>query len=90
VRRKGWGFEMKIFSFNVRGLGTGEKKREIRRLISEKSPDVFCIQETKLEVVDDVMCRSLWGSEDVAYSFKPSVGASGGILTMWNHSVVDI
>jgi hypothetical protein len=81
---------MKIFSFNIHGLGMAEKRREIRRLIVEKNPDVFCIQETKLEVVDDVLCRSLWGSDDVAYSFKPSVGASGGILTMWNTRVVDI
>ena len=90
MRRKGYGFAMKIISFNICGLGMVEKRREIRRLIVEKSPDVFCIQETKLEVVDDVMCRSLWGSEDVAYSFKPLVGASGGILRMWNPSVVNI
>lgn len=81
---------MKIFSFNIRGLGAVEKKREIRRLISRRRPYVFYIQETKLEVVDDVLGRSLWGSEDVSYSFKPLVGASGGILTMWDTSVVDV
>jgi len=53
-------------------------------------PVVFCIQETKLEVVDDVLCRTLWGSDDVSYSFKPPIGASGGILTMWDSSVVDV
>lgn len=77
---------MKIFSFNISGLGSVEKKR----LISGRRPDVFYIQETKLKVADDVLGRSLWGSEDVSYSFKPSVGASGGILTMWDTSVVDI
>jgi len=67
-----------------------EKKREIRRLISKKRPNVFCIQEAKLKAVDDVLCRSLWGSGEVAYSFKPSVGASGGILTLWDTTVVDV
>jgi len=67
-----------------------EKKREIRRLITKMRPNVFSIQETKLEVVDDVLCRTLWGSDDVSYSFKLLVGALGGILTMWDSSVVDI
>jgi len=48
-----------------------EKKREIGKLISERRPDVFCIQETKLEVVDDILRRSLWDSEYMSYSFNP-------------------
>ncbi|GAU35536.1 hypothetical protein TSUD_155670 [Trifolium subterraneum] len=84
------GVVMKIFSFNIRGLGAVEKRREVRRLISERRPDVFCIQETKLEVVDNFLCRSLWGSDVVAFSFKPSVGASGGILTMWDTNKLDV
>lgn len=59
---RGRGFAMKIFSFNIRGLGAVEKRREIWRLISERRPDVFCIQETTLEVVDDVLiCVILCG-----------------------------
>ncbi|GAU46455.1 hypothetical protein TSUD_402220 [Trifolium subterraneum] len=81
---------MKIFSYNIRGLGAGEKRREVRRLIMEKRPDVFCLQETKLEVVDDALCRSLWGSETVQYSYKPAVGASRGIITMWDASTVNV
>jgi len=29
---------MKILSYNVRGLGGLEKRKEVRRLVSEKSP----------------------------------------------------
>ncbi|GAU13437.1 hypothetical protein TSUD_127330 [Trifolium subterraneum] len=86
----GVGVAMKIFSYNIRGFGAVEKRREIRRLISEKRPDVFCLHETKLEAVDDVLCRSLWGSAMVQYSFKLSVGASGGIITMWDASAVHV
>jgi exonuclease III len=81
---------MKIISFNIRGLGAAEKKKEVRRLVSERKPSVLCIQESKLEVVDDFLCRSLWGSDPMAFSFKPSVGASGGIITVWDPSVVDV
>ncbi|GAU27978.1 hypothetical protein TSUD_373730 [Trifolium subterraneum] len=41
-------------------------------------------KETKLEVVADVVCRSLWGDTTVNFSFKPAVGASGSVLTMWD------
>jgi len=51
---------------------------------------VECIQETKLEVVDDFLCRSLRGSSVVGFSFKPTVGVSGGILTLWDTLEVDI
>jgi len=46
---------MKILSYNVRGLGGGEKRVEVRRLVSDKHPFVLCIQESKLGVVDDLL-----------------------------------
>ncbi|KEH22552.1 hypothetical protein MTR_7g053420 [Medicago truncatula] len=59
-----------------RGLGTVEMRREIQRLVSERRSSVLCIQETKLGVVDEFSCMSLWGSTPIAFSFKSSVGAS--------------
>ena len=81
---------MKIISVNIRGLGAVEKKREIRRLVSEKKLTVLCIQESKFEVVDEFLCRSLWGTDPMAFSFKSLVGASGGIITVWDPSLVDV
>ncbi|GAU32903.1 hypothetical protein TSUD_152630 [Trifolium subterraneum] len=80
----------KVLAKGSRGLGAVEKRRELRRLVSDKKVDILCIQESKLEVVEDRLARSIWGSDDVEYSFKPSVGASGGIVTMWNPKVVDV
>jgi len=42
-----WVGAMKILSVNIRGLGTVEKRREIRRLVSEKRSSLLCTQETK-------------------------------------------
>jgi exonuclease III len=81
---------MKLLSFNVRGLGGWEKRREVLRLVREKNPFVFCIQETKLQVVDDFVCRSLWGGESYGFSYRPSLGAACGILTLWNSKEVDV
>jgi hypothetical protein len=35
-------------------------------------------------VCDDFFCASLWGSSPHAYSYRPSVGASGGLLVVWD------
>jgi hypothetical protein len=41
-------------------------------------------------VIDDFVCRSLWGSEPYGFSYRPSLGAAGGILTLWNSNEVDV
>jgi len=40
--------------------------------------------------VDDYVCRSLWGTASVSYSYQPSIGASGGILTLWDVTEVEV
>jgi len=70
---------MKVISYNVRGLGGGEKRVEVRRLVNDKHPFVLCIQESKLGVVDDLVIKSIWGDAPCRYSYQPSVGASGGL-----------
>ena len=67
-----------------------EKRREVRQLVNEKRPFVICIQETKLMVIDDAMCGSLWGDSYHDFSYRPSVGASGGLITMWDTSKVEV
>lgn len=81
---------MKIISFNARGLGGGEKRVKIRRLVQEKNPFVVCIQETKLRMVDDFLIKSIWGDDSGGYSYQSSVGASGGLITMWDKSLTDV
>jgi exonuclease III len=52
---------MKIISYNVRGLGGGEKRVEVRKLVLEKHPWVLCLQESKLSTVNDLVVKSFWG-----------------------------
>ncbi|KAL8516188.1 hypothetical protein ACS0TY_014749 [Phlomoides rotata] len=75
---------MKILSYNIRGVGGMTKKKEVRKLIKELKVDCCCIQETKLERMDDRMVRRLWGTGNSDWAFKPSEGNSGGLLTIWN------
>jgi hypothetical protein len=51
--------------------------------------DILCLQETKLELISRKSIRSLWGCPYVDWCFVPSLGASGGILLMWDKRVVN-
>jgi len=81
---------MQVVSWNARGLGGLEKRREVRQLVNEKRPSIMCIQETKLMVIDGAMGASLWGDPNHGFSYRPSLGASGELLTMWDISEVEV
>ncbi|CAJ2674421.1 unnamed protein product [Trifolium pratense] len=51
---------------------------------------MLCIQETKLQSCDDAICSTLWGNSSHGYSYRPSVGASGGLLTLWDTAEVEV
>ncbi|PNY13834.1 cysteine-rich receptor-like protein kinase [Trifolium pratense] len=90
VRRWCRSVVMKIISYNIRGLGSCVKRREILNIVKEKKPDIMCIQESKMECMDEGLGKVLLGSSEVGFSFKPSAGASGGIITLWNSNTVEV
>ncbi|MCH85190.1 LINE-1 reverse transcriptase like, partial [Trifolium medium] len=47
----------------------------------------MAVQETKLEVVDRQLCSRLWGGDVVGWRCAPSIGRSGGILTLWDGAI---
>ena len=81
---------MKILTYNGRGLGEGEKREQVRRLVLDKHPLVLCLQETKIQVMNDAILKSVWGNNPVGYSYQPSSGASGGLITAWDACRVDL
>ncbi|XP_026459532.1 uncharacterized protein LOC113360212 [Papaver somniferum] len=82
--------EHKILSWNIRGLGKDNKLVAIRNAIRKNNPNIVRIQETKREIVDDALIRSLWGSNRCTYVYLASEGASGGIIVMWKEGVVQM
>jgi len=81
---------MKLLSWNVKGLGGADKKKEVSNLVREKKPFILCIQETKLPVFDAFVCKSIWGDGNVDYSYQPSMGASRGIVMLWDLREVEV
>jgi mannosylglycoprotein endo-beta-mannosidase len=74
---------MIVCSFNVRGLGSRVKRKKIADLVRSEKIEFLALQETKLEVISDTLVHYLWGNSDCCWAFVPSVGSSGGILSIW-------
>ncbi|GMJ01096.1 hypothetical protein HRI_003778800 [Hibiscus trionum] len=74
---------MRILSWNVRGLGGGAKRRSVDEVIRKNKVDMVVLQETKLEDVPSMWVSSLWYSDSFEMAVSPSMGASGGILIIW-------
>jgi hypothetical protein len=47
----------------------------------------MALQETKLEAVSCSLCCRLWGNNDCDWAMLPSVGNSGGVLSVWRKSI---
>jgi len=71
-------------------MGVRMERVEVRRLVQEKSSLVLCVQETKLQLVDDYCVKSFWGDAQCGYSYNPLVGASGGLLTVWDSTRLNV
>ena len=67
-----------------------EKRKDVRSLVTEKRLSILCIQETKLHKCDEGVCLSVWDGQQTAFSFRPFIGASGGLLTIWDSTEVEV
>lgn len=80
---------MIITSYNTRGLGRREKRKDVKGLLKKVKPDVCCLQESKLERVDSRLIKSVWGYYPCDWDFAKADRSSGGIISIWNPSVVN-
>ena len=78
----------RILSWNMRGLNEGFKRLRVRRLLSQWKVDIVCLRETKLEMISTSLVQSLWRCPYAEWCYVASIGASGGILLMWDRRVV--
>jgi exonuclease III len=78
----------RILSWNVRGLNEGNKHMQVRHLLSQWKVDIVFLQETKLELITTGLVQSPWRCPYVEWCHVAYVGASGGILLLWDRRVV--
>lgn len=75
---------MKLLSWNVRGLGSCAKRKRVKEVILKATPDIVMLQETKFECLDTLSIRDIWDSRFKEWECFPSLGASGGMLLIWD------
>ncbi|GKC55650.1 nucleotide-binding alpha-beta plait domain-containing protein [Tanacetum coccineum] len=74
-------------SINCNGLGADRKIFWIKSLIEKHSPIFMGIQETKIDTFDSWVIKTIWPHSSTDFAFENAMGASGGILTMWNSNI---
>jgi exonuclease III len=77
----------KVLNWNIRGTNDPEKWPLILNKIKESGCHVICLQESKREHVDFLFLRNFCPRNFDSFAFVPSVGRSGGIITIWDSSV---
>lgn len=80
---------LKIFNWNVRGLNSGARREAVRLMLQQAKPQVICLQEMKLNVVDDLIAMEFLGPKfSSTYKFLPADDTWGGILIAWDQDLV--
>jgi len=79
---------MILVSWNCRGLGSSLKTNVAWDLINQEQLDLFLIQETKMSNQDFQNLTKRY--KNFTGTATDSVGASGGIGTLWNKNKWDL
>ena len=80
---------LRLLSWNVRGLNNPRKRQVCKNLLKEWNCDVVCFQETKVASIDSAFVRSLWGSPFIDWVALEAVQTSGGVLLVWDKRVFE-
>ena len=67
-----------LVCWNVRGLNSPARRDAVRDTVRDCKATIVCLQETKLEIVDDVLITSMLGPSFAAnYFILPAAGSRG-------------
>ena len=81
-RFKDW----KVLCWNVRGLNSEARQLAVKQKIDESGCSMVCLQETKCTHIDHRFIRKFCPRRFDNFSYVPSVGASTGMVIIWNSS----
>ncbi|GMI76747.1 hypothetical protein HRI_001344000 [Hibiscus trionum] len=73
-----------LFCWNVRGLGKPEKVRAVTKVLKSSKAKIAFLQESKISQFAPNLIKRLKGRLFSECVLSPSVGASGGIISLWD------
>jgi hypothetical protein len=74
-------------NWNIRGINSEKKWSALSNKIDECGCDIICLQETKRQSFDHQYLQKLCPRRLSKFAYLPSIGASGGILIVWNDAI---
>jgi exonuclease III len=80
-----------ILNLNVRGLNDGARQDAVNELVRNTGSSIVCLQETKLQVLDQNVVRRTVGAKFAnSYAVLPAIQTRGGILLAVNEDYFDL
>ncbi|XP_073359879.1 uncharacterized protein [Aegilops tauschii subsp. strangulata] len=79
-----------FLSWNVRGLNCPGRRTTVNATIASSSCHVVCLQETKLDNVDQFTAALVGGQRLRSFAQRPANGTRGGILLLWDDLLADV
>lgn len=79
---------MKILSWHVRGLGRPSKRNFVKDIILSSQANIVCIQESKLQDLNNSTLRSIGGPCLDTFDFLQFLGTAKGIIMAWDSTQV--
>jgi exonuclease III len=68
-------------NWNVRGLNNPARRQVVRDLVIDNACTIVCLQETKLQTVDNILIGSTLGQQFIDnYAALPAEGTRGRII----------
>ena len=74
---------VKLLTFNCRGLGGMEKRRDVLNYLKQKNFSIYMLQDTHFTNDDLHLARSIWGYE---IFISPGKSDSRGVATLFNNN----
>ena len=74
----------------MRGANDSPKRKAIKSVIRKQKVDLFCIQETKIQVLSDRVVSSLGSGRFLNWKALDALGSVGGILICWDKRSLEL
>lgn len=79
-----------IICWNVRGLNNPAKRKVVREFITSIRVNLACLQETKLDVIDQYLVLQCLGPSFDGFAYLSAMETRGGILLAWDTTTLFI
>lgn len=90
-RQQGYsGSNFNVICWNVRGLNMPVRRTTVHETLTSTTCHLACLQETKLENIDQALAYSLGGYKLHKFAQRPAFGMRGGILLLWNDNFISV